>query len=64
MRAAIEAVDRVICLSGASAVFSDRPLQGCFRDVRAANQHAMYGSDRDQMFGKLRLGVSQPTFRI
>lgn len=60
MRTGVAAVDAVIPLAGASAVFDDQRLQRCFRDLHAANQHILFSSDRDRGFAQLRLGL-EPT---
>jgi alkylation response protein AidB-like acyl-CoA dehydrogenase len=62
MRAAVKAVDRVMYLVGADAVMSDQPLQRCFRDLHAANQHIIFSAPRDQAYAKLRFGIDQPTY--
>jgi alkylation response protein AidB-like acyl-CoA dehydrogenase len=62
MRAAVKAVDRVMYLVGADAVMSDQPLQRCFRDLHAGNQHIIFSAPRDQAYAKLRFGIDQPTY--
>jgi alkylation response protein AidB-like acyl-CoA dehydrogenase len=64
MRAGVQAVDSLFRLAGASAVLLDQPLQRCFRDLHAANQHILFSAGRDQAFAKLRLGIEQSTFLI
>jgi alkylation response protein AidB-like acyl-CoA dehydrogenase len=63
MRAGVAAVDAVMPLAGASAVFDDQRLQRCFRDLHAANQHIIFSSDRDRGYGQLRLGL-EPTLLL
>jgi hypothetical protein len=41
---------------------SDQPIQRCFRDLHAANQHIVFGPPRDQQYAKLRFGIEQPTY--
>ncbi|HXW34854.1 MAG TPA: acyl-CoA dehydrogenase family protein [Acidimicrobiales bacterium] len=64
MRAGVEAVECLFRLAGASAVFSDDPLQRCFRDLHAGNQHIIFSTNRDKAFSKLRFGIDQPTYLI
>ena len=64
MRAGVQTVDSVFRLAGASAVLADQPLQRCFRDLHAANQHILFSAGRDQAFAKLRFGLDQSTFLI
>jgi len=64
MRAGVDAVDKVFRLAGAGAVFSDQPLQRCFRDIHAGDQHVIFSTGRDRSFAKLRFGIDQPTVMI
>jgi indole-3-acetate monooxygenase len=64
VRAATEAVDRVFRLAGSDVMFTQHPLQRCFRDVHAAGQHILFSSGRDQAFAKVLLGIDQPTYLI
>lgn len=62
MRAAIAAVDTAFTLSGASAIYSDHPLQRCFRDLHAGAQHIYFSPAASKRYAKTRLGIDQPTF--
>lgn len=62
MRAAITAVDTAFAYSGASAVYSDHPLQRCFRDLHTAAQHIYFSPAATKRYAKTRLGIDQPTF--
>ncbi len=64
VRAATEAVGRVFRLAGAGAVYTQHPLQRCFRDVHVAGQHILFSSGREQAYAKVRLGIDQPPFLI
>ncbi|HSS11812.1 MAG TPA: acyl-CoA dehydrogenase family protein, partial [Acidimicrobiales bacterium] len=64
MRAGVDAVDALFRLAGAEAVFADRPLQRCFRDIHTANQHILFSANRDKAFTKLQYGIDQATYLI
>ena len=61
MHSSVEAVGRVLRLAGADAVLSAHPVQRCFRDLHAADQHLPFSAGRDQAFARHRFGISQPT---
>jgi indole-3-acetate monooxygenase len=63
-RAAVAAVDAVLPLAGASAVFADHPMQRCSRDLHAASQHIFYNVDVLKDIGMVGLGKtpSAPRF--
>lgn len=64
MHSGVDAVERVCRLAGADAVFSAHPLQRCFRDIHAADQHLLFSPVRDQAFAKVRFGIDQLTFLL
>jgi hypothetical protein len=64
MRAAVQAVDVVFHLSGASAVYDDQPLQCCFRDIHTANQHFLFSTPRDQAWARVNFGIAQAPFFV
>ena len=41
-----------------------QPLQRCFRDLHAADQHILFSASRDKAYAKLRLGIEQSTFLV
>jgi indole-3-acetate monooxygenase len=56
-RAAVAAVDTLLPLAGASAVYADNPMQQrCSRDLHAAAQHIFYGVDVLKDIGQVALG--------
>jgi indole-3-acetate monooxygenase len=55
-RAAVAAVDAVLPLAGASAVYADNPLQRCSRDLHAASQHIFFSVDVLKEIGQVALG--------
>lgn len=61
MRAATSVVDTVFTHAGGSAVHAASPLQRCFRDIHVAAQHIFFAADADRRYGRLRLGIEQPT---
>jgi indole-3-acetate monooxygenase len=60
-RSAVAAVNALLPLTGASAVYADNPLQRCSRDLHAADQHIFYSVDVVKDLGQVALGGS-PTF--
>ena len=65
--AAIEsarAVDYAYNLGGGSSVFTDNPLQRCFRDVHTATQHLMVSTRPMETAGKVLLGVPADTVML
>jgi indole-3-acetate monooxygenase len=64
MRAGVSTVDTVFSLAGAGTVYSDHPLQRCFRDITTARQHVFFSSDALKRYAKTRLGIEQPTFMV
>jgi alkylation response protein AidB-like acyl-CoA dehydrogenase len=64
MRAAVQAVDVVFHLAGASAVYDDQPLQRCFRDIHTANQHLIFSTLRDQEWARVHFGLAEATFFV
>ena len=55
-RAAVAAVDAVLPLAGASAVYADHPIQRCSRDLHAASQHILFNVDVLTDIGQVALG--------
>ena len=55
-RSAIAAVDTLLPLAGATAVYDDNPIQRCSRDLHAAAQHIFYGVDVLKDIGQVALG--------
>jgi indole-3-acetate monooxygenase len=55
-RAAVAAVDAVLPLAGASAVYDDNPIQRCSRDLHAASQHIFFSVDVLKDIGQVALG--------
>jgi alkylation response protein AidB-like acyl-CoA dehydrogenase len=55
------AVDLAYHLGGGSSVFTDCPLQRCFRDVHTATQHLMVQPRVMEAAGKVLLGVDVDT---
>ena len=55
-RAAVAAVDAVLPLAGASAVYADHPIQRCSRDLHAASQHILFDVDVLKDIGQVALG--------
>jgi alkylation response protein AidB-like acyl-CoA dehydrogenase len=64
MRAGVAAVDTAFNLAGSSALYETEPLQRCFRDIHAADQHIFYSADTFSRYAKTRLGIEQPTFML
>lgn len=59
VRASVAAVDAVIRLAGAGAIYSDQPLQRCFRDLHAIDAHTFVSPDVVTRYAKHVLGVPQ-----
>jgi alkylation response protein AidB-like acyl-CoA dehydrogenase len=57
MRAGVAAVDAAYTLTGASAVYSDHPLQRCFRDIHTATQHAAFRGEGYRSYARSRFGL-------
>jgi len=55
MRAAVDAVDTAYRLGGAGAVYDSHPLQRCFRDIHAANQHIIFSDENWAEYGRSRM---------
>jgi indole-3-acetate monooxygenase len=55
-RSAVAAVDAMLPLAGASAIYTDNPIQRCSRDLHAASQHIFYGTDVLKDIGQVALG--------
>jgi hypothetical protein len=55
-RAAVAAVDVVLPLAGASAIYADHPHQRCSRDLHAASQHILFNVDVLKDIGQVALG--------
>ncbi|HEX4704715.1 MAG TPA: acyl-CoA dehydrogenase family protein [Pseudonocardiaceae bacterium] len=62
MRASVEAVDTAFSFAGASALHSSHPMQRCFRDIHAADQHVYFATAAAKRYAKTRFGIDQPTF--
>lgn len=62
MRAAVDAVDTVFGLAGASALQAGSPIGRCFRDIHAAAQHLYFSPVASKRYAKTRLDIDQPTF--
>jgi alkylation response protein AidB-like acyl-CoA dehydrogenase len=60
VRAAVAAVDGVFRLAGAGAVYTDQPIQRCFRDLHTLDAHTFFSADVVTRYAKHRLGVAQP----
>ncbi len=60
-RAAMQATDRVFESAGGRAIFLDNPMQRAWRDVHAANVHAINDAERGLMiYGAPALGGTVP----
>jgi len=55
-RAAIAAVDALLPLAGASAIYADNPIQRCSRDLHASSQHILFNADVLTDIGQVALG--------
>ena len=55
-RSAVAAVDAVLPLAGASAVYADNPIQRCSRDLHAASQHIYFSVEVLKDIGQVALG--------
>lgn len=58
---ATAAVDALYNAAGGTAVFSDHPLQRCFRDVHVVTQHIMVAQPTLETIGKVMLGIDPKT---
>jgi indole-3-acetate monooxygenase len=57
MKAAVEALDAVFRLSGASTVYHGQVMERCLRDLRTANQHIIFSDALWKPYARLRLGL-------
>jgi alkylation response protein AidB-like acyl-CoA dehydrogenase len=64
MDSAVAAVDAVFPLCGADAIYSDRPLQRCFRDLHTAKQHIYFSIDSWRRCAAHRFDDRAPTLLI
>jgi hypothetical protein len=64
MESAVAAVDAVFPLCGADAIYSDRPLQRCFRDLHTAQQHIYFSIDSWRRCAAHRFDERAPTLLI
>ena len=55
-RSAVAAVDALLPLAGASAVYADNPIQRCSRDLHAASQHIYFNVEVLKDIGQVALG--------
>jgi len=53
-------VDTAFEASGATALYSDHPLQRCLRDIHAAGQHIAFGADARRRLSRTSLGLPTP----
>lgn len=58
---AVAAVDALYNAAGGTSVFSDHPLQRCFRDVHVVTQHIMVAQPTLETIGKVMLGIDPKT---
>lgn len=58
---AVAAVDALYNAAGGTSVFSDHPLQRCFRDVHVVTQHIMVAQPTLETVGKVMLGIDPKT---
>jgi len=61
MRAARNAVNTAYTLAGATAVYTDHPLQRCFRDLHVAAQHVGFSPTAIKRYAKTRFELEVPT---
>jgi alkylation response protein AidB-like acyl-CoA dehydrogenase len=57
IRASVAAVDAAYRLGGAGAVYETHPLQRCFRDIHAANQHIIFSDENWAEYGRFAFGI-------
>jgi alkylation response protein AidB-like acyl-CoA dehydrogenase len=50
-------VDRLYEAAGGSAIYTDNPLQQCFRDVHVTTQHIMVAKPIYELVGRVHLGL-------
>jgi indole-3-acetate monooxygenase len=62
MRAAKNAVTTAYTYAGATAVYTDHPLQRCFRDLHVAAQHVAFSPTAIKRYARTRLAIDQPTY--
>lgn len=60
--AAVNAVEKVYRVAGASANFKSNPLERCMRDVLVVRQHIMVSSQWTQAVGRTLLNLESGTF--
>ena len=53
----VAAVDRLYQLGGGTSIYSENPLQRCFRDVHVTTQHIMVAPPIYELTGKVILGL-------
>jgi len=54
---AAEAVDLMYDAAGAWSIYTENPLERCFRDIHVATQHFIVATPTYEAFGKVLLGV-------
>jgi indole-3-acetate monooxygenase len=64
MSTAKSIVDDAFHRCGASALYLDKPLQRCFRDIHTAAQHVAFGPAAVQRLGRVELGLPVPEFLL
>jgi alkylation response protein AidB-like acyl-CoA dehydrogenase len=64
MTTAKAVVDDAFHRCGASALYLDKPLQRCFRDVHTAAQHVAFGPAAVERLGRVELGLPVPEFLL
>jgi indole-3-acetate monooxygenase len=60
MLVAVDVVTAAFHAGGASALYDRHPLQRCFRDIRAARQHVLFGQETAKRLGRMELGLPVP----
>jgi hypothetical protein len=63
-RSAVAAIEAVLPLAWAGAVYADNPTQWCFRDLHAASHHIFYGVDVLKDIGQVALGRTSTSPRL
>ena len=64
MSTARAVVDDAFHRCGASALYLDKPLQRCFRDIHTAAQHVAFGPAATERLGRVELGLPVPEFLL
>jgi indole-3-acetate monooxygenase len=54
---ALQAVDLMFRVGGASSIFSSLPIERCLRDIRTAAQHRVLQPSNYELAGRLSLGI-------